>query len=106
MNIDCEKIIENMDNIEDDYRGYIQKIMILQVIQLFFCEMLIGGRKIVNNDIFFEVTNIRTNVQNDSSEFEGLLNKMVSKKPFMIQVICYINENDKRNLRTVSAYIK
>ena len=36
MNIDCEKIIENMDNSEDDYRYYIQKIMILQVIQLVF----------------------------------------------------------------------
>ena len=55
-----------MDNIEDDYRGYIQKIMILQVIQHIFCEMLIGGRKIVNGDIIFGVTNIRTNVQNDS----------------------------------------
>ena len=33
-----------MDNIEDDYRGYIQKIMILQVIQHIFCEMLTGGR--------------------------------------------------------------
>ena len=73
MNIDCEKIIENMDNSEDDYIGYIQKIMILQVIQLIFCKNLIGGRKIVNNDIFFEVTNIRTNVQNYSSEFEVLL---------------------------------
>ena len=52
MNIDCEKIIENMDHSEDDYRGYIQKIMILQVIQLMFCEILIGGRKFVNSDIF------------------------------------------------------
>ena len=32
-----------------------------------FCEMVIGGRKIVNSDMFFRVTNIRTNVQNDSS---------------------------------------
>ena len=36
MNIDCDKIIENMDNSEDDYRIYIQKIMILQVIQHIF----------------------------------------------------------------------
>ena len=41
-----------MDNREDYYRGYIQKIMILQVIQQIFCEMLIGERKIVNSDIF------------------------------------------------------
>ena len=58
---------------KDDFRGYIQKIMILQVIQQVFCEMLIGGRKIVNSDIFFGVTNIRKNAQNDSSDFEGLL---------------------------------
>ena len=67
MNIDCEKGLENMYNRIDDYRGYLQKIMILQVIQQIFCEMLIGGRKIVNSDVFFSVTNIRTNVQNDSS---------------------------------------
>ena len=44
MNIDCEKIIEHMDNSEDDYRDYIKKIIILQFIQQIFCEMLIGGR--------------------------------------------------------------
>ena len=53
--------------------------MILQVIHQILCEMLIGGRKIVNNDTFFEVTNISTNVQNNSSEFEGLLHVTVSK---------------------------
>ena len=52
--------------------------MIVQVIQQIFCEMLIGVIKIVNIDVFFSVTNIRTNVQNDSSEFEGLLREMVS----------------------------
>ena len=67
--------------------------MILQVIQHIFCEMLIGGRKIVYTNLFFEVTNIRENVQNDSSEFEGLLHQMVSKKTFMSQDICYINGN-------------
>ena len=55
--------------------------------------MLICGRKIVCTDLFFEVTNIRTNIQNDSSKFEGLLHEMVLKKPFMIQYICYINGN-------------
>ena len=95
-----------MNNSKDYYRGYIQKIMILQVIQHIFCEMLIGGRKIVNSDMFFGVTNIRTNVQNDSSEFEGLLHEMVSKKPFISQYICYINGNGERKLCTVSAYIK
>ena len=54
MNIDGEKVIEHTNNIEDDYKGYIQKIMILQVMQQIFCEMLIGGRKMVNSDIFLK----------------------------------------------------
>ena len=67
-----------MNNSKDNYNGYIQKIMILQAIRHVFCEMLIGERKIVNSDVFFSVTNIRTNVQKYSSEFEGLLHQMVS----------------------------
>ena len=51
-----------MDNCEDVYRGYIQKIMILRVIQQIFCEILIGGRKIVYTDSFFEVTKYKGNV--------------------------------------------
>ena len=106
MNVDYEKIIEHMDNRKDDYKVFITKIMILQVIQQIFCEILIGGRKIINSDMFFEVTNIRTNAKNYCSEFEGLLHKMVSKKPFMIQEICYINGNVEIKLCTVSSYIK
>ena len=53
MNNDCEIVKENLDNSTDDYRGYVQKIMIMQVIQQIFCEMLIGGKKIVNSDVFF-----------------------------------------------------
>ena len=48
------KNIENQDNSTDGYNGYVQKIMILQVIQQIFCEMLIGVRKIVNSDVFFQ----------------------------------------------------
>ena len=106
MNTDCEKVIEHMENREDYYKGYIQKIMILQVIQHIFCEMLIGGRKISNSVIFFEGANIRTNVQNDCSEFGGLLHEMVSKKTFMSQEMCYINGDGERKLCTVSEYIK
>ena len=95
-----------MENSEDYYRGYIQKIMILQVIQHIFCKILIGGRKIVNSDIFFGVTNIRTNDQKYSSEFERLLHEMFSKKPFISQEICYINGNGEIKLFSVSAYIK
>ena len=43
MNMDYENFIEHTNNSENDYRGYVQKIMILQVIQQIFCEMLIGG---------------------------------------------------------------
>ena len=53
MNIDCERILTNLDNSTDDYNGHLQKIMILQVIQHILCEMLIGGKKIVNSDLFF-----------------------------------------------------
>ena len=55
---------------------------------------------------FCEVTNIRTNVHNYSSEFKALLHKMVSKKPFMIQEIYYMNGNCERKIFTVSQYIK
>ena len=48
-------------------------------------EMLIGGINIVNSDMFFGVTNIRTNVQNDSSEFEGIIHEMLSLKTFINQ---------------------
>ena len=74
--------------------------MRIQVIQQIFCKILIGGRKIVNIDVLFEVTNIRTNVQNHYSEFEGLLHEMVSKKTFMIQEICNINGNGESKLCT------
>ena len=36
MDIDFEKIIKHMQNSENNFRGYIQKIMILQVIQDIF----------------------------------------------------------------------
>ena len=91
---------------KNGYRRYIQKIITLQVIQQIFCEILISGRKVVYSDIFFGVTNIRTNVQNYSSEFEGLLHEMVSKKPYVSQYMCYINGNSERKLCTVPAYIK
>ena len=85
-----------MDNIKDYYNGNLHKIMILLVIQQIFCEMLIGGRNNVNSDVFFLVTNIRKNVQNDSSEFEGLIHKMVSQKSFSNQEICHIDLNGEK----------
>ena len=54
MNIECETITEHIDNSKDDYRGYTQKMMILKFIKQIFREMLIGGSKIVNSDIFSE----------------------------------------------------
>ena len=85
MNIDCELFLENLDNSTYDYNGYVHKIMILQVILNILCEILIGGRKIVNSNVLFPVTNIRITVQNYSSDFEGLLHEMVSQKPFIDQ---------------------
>ena len=54
MNIDCDRILANLDNSIDDCNGHIQKIMILEVIQQIFCEMFIGGKKIVNRYKFFK----------------------------------------------------
>ena len=53
MNIDCDILLENLDNSTDDYNGHLQKIMIPQVIIQIFCDILIGGDKIVNSDVFF-----------------------------------------------------
>ena len=54
MNIDCDMMLTNLDNSLDYYNSHTQKIMILQVIQKMFCEILIGGRKLVNsNNIFY-----------------------------------------------------
>ena len=96
----------NLDYITNDYNGKLQKIMIPQVIQQMFCEMLVGGRNFLNSDVFFPVTNIRKNVQNDSSEFEGIIHEMVSWKPFSNQEICHSNVNDEKSICTVSTYIK
>ena len=61
----------------------------------------------MNSDgFFFLVTNTRTNVQNDSSEFEGIIHKMVSLKPFSNQDICRIDLNGEKVICTVSTYIK
>ena len=46
------KNYKKTDNSEDDYGGYIQKTVILPVIQKIFCGMLFRGGKIVKNDIF------------------------------------------------------
>ena len=77
-----------MDNSKGDYKHLYQESYDTASNPTDFCEMLIFGRIIVNSVMFFGVTNIRTNVQNNSSCFGGLLHKMVSKKPFMSQEIC------------------
>ena len=106
MNIDCDRMLTNIDNSIDDYNVHIQKIMILQVIQHIFCEMLIGGRKIVNNDDIFLITDIRKNVQEDSSEFEALIHEMISLELFSNQEICHIGLNGEKIICTMSTYIK
>ena len=77
MNIDCDIMLTNLDNSADGYNGNLQKIMVLQIIQHIFCEILIGGRNIVNSDGFL-ITNIRTNVQEDSSDFEAIIHSAYS----------------------------
>ena len=99
-------MLTNMDNSIEDYNGNLQKIMILKDTQQILCEMLIKGKKIVNSDVFFLVTNIRTNVQEDSSEFEAIIHKMVSLKLFSNQEICHIDLNGEKIICTVSTYIK
>ena len=106
MNIDCEIMLRNLDNSLDDYNSHIQKIMILQVIQKMFCERLFGARKVVNSDNNFLLTNIRTNVQEDSSEFERIIHEMVSLEIFSNQEICHIDFNGEKRICTVSTYIK
>ena len=54
----------------------------------------------------FLVTNIRTNVQNDSSEFQGLIHDMVSLQLFSNQEICHIDFNGGKSIYNVSTYIK
>ena len=61
-NINCEKIKETLENSGYDNRGYIQKTIILKVMKQISCEILIRGRKVVNSDVFSEVTTIRTNL--------------------------------------------
>ena len=48
----------------------------------------------------------KTNVQNYSSEFEGLLHEMVSKETFINKERSYINLDSERKLSTVSDFIK
>ena len=36
MNIDCDKILEELDDSEDEFRSFIQKQLILQFIQIVF----------------------------------------------------------------------
>ena len=68
--------------------------------------MLIGGKKIVNSDGIFLITNIRTNVQEDSSEFEALIQEMISFEIFKNQEICHIDLNGENIICPVSTYIK
>ena len=59
MNFDCEKMLNNLDDSEDDFRSCFQKIVIMKIFNQFFCEMLFDERKIVYTESFFEATNIR-----------------------------------------------
>ena len=45
-------------------------------------------------------------MQNDSSEFEGLIHEMMSKEPFINEDISYINLDGERKLSTVYNLMK
>ena len=64
--------------------------------------MLIGGRKVVNSDNIFLLTNIRKNVQEDSSEFEELIQEIISSELFSNQEICHIDLNGEKRISSVS----
>ena len=53
VNIDCKNIIENLDNSTDDYNGYIQKVMILKVIQQIFVKCSLVEEKLLTVMCFF-----------------------------------------------------
>ena len=60
----------------------------------------------MNSDNIFLITNIRTNVQEDSSEFEALIQEMISFELFSNQEICHIYLNGEKRICNVSTYIK
>ena len=99
-------MIEELDDSEDGFSSNLQKILILQLIQNIICKNLIVGRKTVYTDSFFEVTNTRKDVKNDSPEFDGLLHEMVSKGLFINQEISYMKKKGEMNCSSVSDYIK
>ena len=47
----------------------------------------------MNSDNIFLLTNIRTNVQEDYSEFEALIQEIISSELFSNQSICHIDLN-------------
>ena len=50
----------------------------------------------VNSDDIFLITNIRANVQEDSSEFEALIHEIISLELFSNQEICHIDLNGEK----------
>ena len=60
--------------------------------------MLIGGKKMVDSDGICLIPNIRTNVQEDSSEFEALIQEMISLELFSNQEICHIDLNGENRI--------
>ena len=79
LNINCDKIVEQLDDSKDEFSTKFQNITIVQVIQIFF-EMFVCGRRKVLKQLYFEVTSIRENLQKDSYEFNELLHEVVSKE--------------------------
>ena len=59
----------------------------------------------MNSDDIFLLTNIRTNVQEDSSEFEALIHQMILLELFSNQEICHIDlDGEKKNMHCVNIH--
>ena len=58
----------------------------------------------MNSDGIFLITNIRTNVQEDSSDFEALIHEMISLKLFSNQEICHIDLNGEKKMHCVNIH--
>ena len=71
------RIIEQLDDNEDEFGYKFQKIILLQEIQRIYGEMLIGVRRTVLTESSFEAMNIRKNAQNYPSWCDGLLHEVL-----------------------------
>ena len=94
-NIDCDITMKNLDFDDKTFASNNQKSIILKELKNIFGSMYMGGQNTLIPDHLFIVTNIRVNEHMDAVEFEELLYKILSEKPFKDEIINISNdEND------------